>query len=394
MNTIMRYNRIASAGRVLMCMVLMLCHYACNVANLDLCYDEHPHKGQLIVDFDWSALKIEEPDSMIVVALRPVFRDKMSCNWATAKEAGEKRLFGRLIAPCEGEGRKLFSKRFDKNPKRDSLFLPAGEWVMSAYTSTNSAMEATKQYTENLMSDDEMFFFRMDTYDRLPEKYAYWYDRNSYSTWVDVSDKSTVCFANARLVVDENANERKDYKVTFKPSSMAQNVTVSFDAEVDDPDIVVDSIVCSLSGIVAVMNLQTNVLDIEKTYQGIYKSDIKPLSDRQIKVSGTIHVPGILRSTSHTFLQGPGILSVSVFVKYTDKSNVRRQRRLDGTTNLYWLLTEHPSVKYDEEGNVVQACQDLDLHIRTKLLISRGKLSNAGEALDSWIDETVIDTEI
>lgn len=390
----MKYSRIANTGKVVLCMALMLCHNACNVANLDLCYDEHPHKGQLIVDFDWSGLKIEKPDSMIVIALRPIFRDKMASRWATDKAGGENRLYGCLIAPNEVGEKNLYANTIDAKPERDSLYLPAGEWIISTYTYNDTTVKLAKQFTEDIMSDDEMFFYKAHTEDKLPAKYAYWYDRNPYSTWIDVSTKSSLCFANNTLVVDENSNAKKDYKVTLKPYTMAQKLSVSFDAEVDDKDIEVDSIICSLSGIAGVMNLQTKELDIEKTYQGIYKSDVKTASDGIIKVSGTLHVLGIVRGTSHTFLQGPGILNVSVFVKYTDKNNVRRQRRLDGTTNLYWLLTDNPSVKYDDNGNVVQACKELNLHIRSKLLISKGKLSNVGDALDSWVDETIIDTDI
>ena len=211
---------------------------------------------------------------------------------------------------------------------------------------------------------------------------------------MDLTPKKSVCFASASLTVDENANIKKDYKVRLKPATMTQNVHVSFDAEVDEEDIEVDSIVCSMSGLVGVVNLQNNVLDIEKTYQGIFKADIKKTQKKQLHVSSTLNVLGIIRSSSHTFLQGPGILNVSVFVKYEDKAGVRRQRRLDGTTNLYWQLTDNPSVKYNEEGKVVKTKSDVNLHIISKLRISKGKLSNASDALDSWVDETIIDTEI
>ena len=391
---VMMYNKVSTLIKALLCLAVLFCQQACNVANLDLCYEEHPHRGQMIVDFDWSELNIEKPDSMVVVALRPEFRDKMSCLWATEKAKNETRLYGRLIAPCEAEERVLYANVIEEMPQRDSLYLPAGEWIISAYTSNDETIELTKQYTEDIQADNEAFYFKMSVFEKLPEKYAYWYDRNPASIWVDLTPKKSVCFASASLTVDENANIKKDYKVRLKPATMTQNVHVSFDAELDEEDIEVDSIVCSMSGLVGVVNLQNNVLDIEKTYQGIFKADIKKTQKKQLHVSSTLNVLGIIRSSSHTFLQGPGILNVSVFVKYEDKAGVRRQRRLDGTTNLYWQLTDNPSVKYNEDGKVVQTKPKVDLHISSKLRISKGKLSNASDALDSWVDETIIDTEI
>lgn len=391
---VMMYNKVSTLIKALLCLAVLFCQQACNVANLDLCQEEHPHKGQLIVDFDWSGLSTLKPDSMIVVAFRSVFRDKMASNWSTDKASGEKRLYGRLISPRDVTERELYSNTIDATPNRDSLYLPAGEWIIFCYTSNAPTIELTRQYTEDIQAGDEMFFFQMPVADRLPEKYAYWYDRNPYGAWVDVTAQPSLCFASNALTVDEYADNAKDYNVTLRPTTMAQNVTISFDAEVDDEDIVVDSIVCSMSGVAGFINLQTKELDIEKTYQGIFKADIRKTQERQIHVSSTLHVPGIVRSTSHTLLQGPGILNVSVFIRYTDKNTVRRQRRLDGTTNLYWVMTDNPSVKYNEDGKVVQTCEKLQLHISSKLRISKGKLSNAEDALDSWVDETVIDTEI
>ena len=81
------------------CALLLTGMTGCNNANMDLCYDQHPHRGQLIVEYDWSGLEYEKPDSMIVMAVRPVFRTKMASNWATTVASGESRLYGRLIAP-------------------------------------------------------------------------------------------------------------------------------------------------------------------------------------------------------------------------------------------------------------------------------------------------------
>lgn len=426
------------------CALLLTGMTGCNNANMDLCYDQHPHRGQLIVEYDWSGLEYEKPDSMIVMAVRPVFRTKMASNWATTVASGESRLYGRLIAPfgldfskpmnyeegdtdsevdgdtdsevdsdteigvdgdadgevedgtdndvdistdpdTEDEGSNVISER------RDWLYLTSGEWEISSYTSNESTLNLASVYANDVKDDNTNFYFKLETFTELPEKYSYWYDRNAYSSWVSVSSNSTVCLARGKVVVDEFANTQKDYKVVLRPVSVAQKVNISFDAELVDDDIEVDSIVAAISGIAGMMNLSTMELDINTTYQGIFKTELTENALGHITSKSTIHVPGLVRSSSGLKLQGPGILNVSVFVKYTDDKGLKHQRRLDGTLNLYGLLTETPSVKYDEDNKVVQACPVLNLDINSRMLISKDKLSNAHDAIDNWVDETIID---
>ena len=423
--------------------MLLLTIVGCKNANLDLCYDEHPHRGQLIVEYDWTGLDYEKPDSMVVMAIRPVFRSKMASNWATTIASDENRLYGRLIAPfgvnfskpmnytvnipddeVEGDPDKYLegdtyaesedntneesenngdidistNPDNDKNSvgenRRDWLYLTSGEWEISSYTSNESTLNLASVYANDVKDDNTNFYFKLETFTELPEKYSYWYNRNAYSSWVSVESNSTVCLARGNIVIDEFANEKKDYRVVLRPTSVAQKVNISFDAELADEDIEVDSIVCAISGIVGMMNLGTMALNIETTYQGIFNTDLVENELGHITSKSSIYVPGLVRSSSGLKLQGPGILNVSVFVKYTDLKGVRRRRRLDGTLNLYGLLIDSPSIKYDEEGRVVQACPVLNLDIRSRMLISNDKLSNAHDAIDNWIDETIIDVEI
>lgn len=373
--------------------VYLLCIHACTVANLDLCIDEHPHRGQLIIDYDWSGLNIEHPDSMVVMALRPVFRDKMASNWATSASGNENRLYGRFIASAAGDDN-LYYSSFKDNPSRDSLFLPAGEWTISSYTSNPSTVGLVKEYATDVMDDGGNLYFKLDVSERLPEKYAYWYDRNSYGGWVEASANSSVCLASGYVVIDEFANVKKNYRMKLSPRIVAQKVNVGFEAEIVDSDIVVDSIVCAMSGIADAMNLNTMELDIDATHQTIFGTELSRTSDKRISARSTIYVPGLVRSSSSSLLQGPGILNVSVFVSYTDDKNVSRKRRLDATLNLFRLLSATPSVRYDENGRVMQACTELNLLVQSRMLISKDKLSNADDALDSWVDETIIDVEI
>lgn len=375
-----------------LCMIALFCLCSCSMANIDLCYDEHPHKGQMIVEYDWSGLKMERPDSMIVIALRPVFRDKVSSNWATEVCEGENRLYGRLIAPMEEK--ELYSNQIDNAAScRDSLFLPTGEWVISSFSYNAPTIDLVKGYTEDIMDDGESLLFKTETYNDLPLKYSYWYDRNPYRSWINVTEGSSICMAKANLYVDEYASINRNYRVRLRPSTISQKINFSFDAEVSDDNVIIDSVVCAVSGIPNLINMQTLEMEIDSTYQGIFETNLSKTVEGYTRVSGTIYATGLVRSTSQSLLHGPGILNVSVFVHYPDANNRIINRRLDATTNLYWLLTDNPSVRYNERGKVEQAVSELNLHIRSRLLVSKSKLSNANDALDAWNDETIIEAD-
>lgn len=359
------------------------------MANLDLCMDEHPHRGQLIVEYDWSEVGAQHPDSMVVVALRPVFRDKVSGNWASDMASGEDRLYGRFIS-CATGGSEVYRSPLGDGSARDSLFLPAGEWIISSYTSSQSTIELARDYTADVSDDGGKLFYGLDVLDRLPEERSYWYDRNPHGSWVDASESASACMAGGSVVIDEFAYKKKDYKVTLRPRPVAQKVSIAFEAEIQDADITVDSIVCAISGIAGKMNLNTMELGMDATHQAIFGTELSATSQGHVRARGTVFVPGLACSSSAAMLHEPGMLDACVFVHYTDEQGIRRERRLDASVNLFRILSVTPSVKYDEDGKALQACRTLNLNIDGTMLISGNKISSADDAPDKWVDETII----
>lgn len=369
---------------------IILCLQACTVANLDLCMNEHPHKGQLIMEYDWSGVAGEHPDSMVVVALRPLFRDKVAANWASDAAGTEDRLFGRLIASANGE-EDLYRATYKDHPSRDSLFLPVGEWKISSYTSTPTAIGQAEKYVADVQEDGNALTFRLEESELPPVEFAYWHDRNPYGTWVDVSAKSALCMATGTLTVDEFANAKKNYHVKLTPRSLAQTVNVSFDTEVTDAGLTVDSMVCAVSGIAGAQNITTMELDVHTAHRAIFKATISAPANGRIRAAATLHVPGLVAGSTPAERQGPGILDVSVFTHFTDDTGIRRERRLDASVNLCRLLTATPSIRYDGEGRALQARPMLNLHIDGRMLVSREGLANAGNARDTWTYEGAAD---
>lgn len=384
----MTKNNIVRILIALLCPLAIVCLHGCDKANLDLCEGEHPHKGQLVVEYDWSAIKDGHPDSMVVVALRQIFRDKVLSNWASDVFAGEKRCYGRFVSSAVNDD--MYSRPMKAGQSRDSIFLPAGEWKISSYTSNPATLDCAKDYTQDILDDGSLLVFKMVPVNSLPAKYDYWNVRNPSGRWVDASAKSSLCVADGTMVVDEYAYAKREYKVRLKPRRVAQKISIVFDAEVKETGITVDSIVCAVSGLSGIMNISTKELDIEDTYQAIFEPTVSKKSNEVINVIGTIYAPGLVCSASQTLQTGPGILAVSVFVSYDDADNVHRHCRLDASCNLYGLLSTMPSLKTDKGGKTVQSRTELNLSIRNRLLVYKDKLSNSGTAQGAWIDRTVL----
>lgn len=366
---------------------------ACTMANLDLHPAEKIYKGQLQMVYDWSDMEPEAiPDSMVVWAVRPVFRTKMSSNWASKIVEGEDRVYGRIIAPNDPF---YYTRYRGTETRRDSLFLPPGEWVIASYTSSDSTKRQVENFTYDIEDEGNQLSYSMDTCSKLPSRYKYWYERNPYSVWADVRLSSAFYICRDTIVVDDVASPDSLYTAYIKPILLAQKVTISFDIEMLDKDVQVDSIVCAVSGVITSVNLNTTSLDISKTYQGIFHSDISETPEGYLRATGTVYVPGLLRSSNSSLLQGPGLLNVCVFVSYDDEvTGERKYRRLDGTTNMFHLLTETPSVSQDDMGVIMRTTPELDLHIKNRMQISKSKLSSAHDAITPWVDETIFEIEL
>ena len=364
----------------------------CSIGHLDLHFVETIYKGQLLVEYDWSHAEKEEyiPDSMIVWAVRPVFYEKAASVWASLPANGEDRLYGRNIAPDSP----LYHAPYNNGTGRDSLFLIPGEWVVSSYSFSEASVEVVRDYIYNQAEARDLLIYKKNVFEKLPERYYYWYERNPYSIWTKAGPRQALFLGRDTIVVDDVARPDSLYKATITPEFVEQIVTVNFEAELLDNDIQVDSIVCAMSGVITNMDLNTMGLDVSKTYSAIFHTELSHTEDGYIRATGQLFTPGIVRSASSTMLQGPGLLSVCVFVSYDAENGERKYRRLDGTANLYHPLTENPSVLYDETDVVRQTTTELELTIRSRMQISRDRLSSAHDAITPWEDATEFEVEL
>ena len=375
-----------------LCMLGLIVLQGCNIGHLDLHFAETIYKGQLLVEYDWSKSEKDEyiPDSMIVWAVRPVFYEKTASVWASLPAKGEDRLYGRSIAPDSPN----FRAPYNNGTGRDSLFLIPGEWIVSSYSFSEASVEVVRDYINNQAEARDLLIYKKNVFEKLPERYYYWYERNPYSIWTKAGPRQALFLGRDTIVVDHVARPDSLYKATITPEFVEQIVTVNFEAELLDSDIQVDSIVCAMSGVITNMDLNTMGLDVSKTYSAIFHTDLTHTEDGYIRATGQLFTPGIVRSASSSMLQGPGLLSVCVFVSYDAENGERKYRRLDGTANLYHPLTETPSVLYDENDVVRQTTPELDLTIRSRMQISRDRLSCAHDAITPWEDATEFEAEL
>ena len=365
---------------------LLAATYSC--AELELCEADHPHMAQIVTQFDWSGISDETiPDSMVVIGVRPMFHSKVASNWSS-QPTHDGHCHGRMITPLDT----IYYS--DSQTIGDSIFLGTGDWTFLSFTSTEASIQAATEMVDIDDKSTDIFFFSTKQLIEIDPKYKYWYDRNNYSSWVDINYRNISHIARSAVSIDHNATHQSLYTIDFRPEPIIQTVDIHLHATIVDPDVTVDSIVCAISGIIGGYNVERSTLNVNRTYQGIFETTLTQPAPDKITATGTIYPLGLVRNSVKENLQGPGILNVSVFVHFPDDSGQIKHRRLDGTINLYRVLTDNPSVLYNDNREVVQTTSHLTLDITSEMEITKKRLSSASDAIDQWLDETTTDDEI
>lgn len=365
---------------------LLAATYSC--AELELCEADHPHMAQIVTQFDWSGISDETiPDSMVVIGIRPMFHSKVASNWCSLP-THDGHCHGRMISPDDT----IYYS--ESQTIGDTIYLGAGDWSFISFTSTQASIQAAQEMATIDDKSTDIFFFSTKALIDINPKYKYWYDRNNYSSWVDVGQNGISYIATRATQIDEHATHDNLYIVDFRPRPIVQTVDIRLHATIIDPEVTVDSIVCAISGIIGGYNVERNTLNVNRTYQGIFETTLTHPATDKITATGTIYPLGLVRNSVKENLQGPGILNVSVFVHFTDDKGQLINRRLDGTINLYRILTDHPSVLYDDNRNVIQTTDHLTLDITSEMEITKKRLSTASDAIDQWLDESTTEEEV
>lgn len=417
--------------------------------EVDLCYGDHPHRSLLDIRFNWnSAYQEVRPDSMYVVAFRPLNQLKYGFLVSAVPDAVTNKVEGQLLFPLselevtednslptepevpanpdkptttEGEtgdgdpgevetpdtpNEPVTEEPVAVLPDKHKLWLRNGEYTLITYNGTNRAFTgnldgfATNEY--GLLNDIVLTYKAYETLNEYPDfsKYVNWIDRNPYSGYVLGEIEPIFYHTIPCLTVPVSQSASSKVVCNFTPQPITQEVTVQFEIEKKEVGVKVDSIQAEMSGLPSSIQLSTGSLSADKTYKVLFSptytrtdslNNMEPLS-----VKGQFHATGIVRSYAPSLITGPGIMQVCVYTQTEDDAGRMRTRVFKAGINLYNLLKSTPSVETESAtGLLKQTAKEITLVIKAPLQITRDRvLENAEGGLDYWVPGGTVDLDI
>ena len=379
---------------------MLVLFIACS-PDVQLCYDEHPHRAYIDFYYDWSkTADFEErdgtvhPDSMRVIAYRRVNTLKYLM-MTTAKESGNT---GYIILP----GNEVFP--IEERENETCLWLHNGEYEMMTYNGTSDILEEKPRsffQTNEMESDSIIVKYKMYPYvDRTPllARYIRWVDSNPYSGFIISGNEPLYCAKTTISVPIVHGG----YRVAchFTPTMKSQKVNVIFTINPKEEGIIIDSLHAEMGGVGAEMVLGTGVVNINHTGKVLFRPECAATEEEgALEARGCFYATGIVQSSSTSKIVGPGILQLNVYARITEEQDgkmVTRRKTFRASINLYHTLTECPSLVYDQTvKGFVQSAPEITLRIEDVLAITREKiLSTPSAQLDYWEDTGAIYLDI
>lgn len=368
---------------------------ACSIDS-PLCYDTHPHQAVVDINYDWSKVKTGRPDSMMLLATRPIYQLK----YVYLTSAHESNNTGVLISGPDSAYNILEEDGTDTG--NDSILFHTGDYDLLSFNGSNSLFEEDNslrnyELIPNYATDSIWVSYKpLETLSMYPdETYRLWEDHNAYSKYLVGLESTPLYSGTAKLTIPRTANQNSTrVACLIKPVPVSQMLTIIYRCMPKEEGIAVDSVICEISGVVRSMQLLTRRLRVDQTYKALFRSDVthKGVLDYKdiVEVRGSINVPGVVRNSSRGTLIGPGILNTALFIHY-EKDGKTLHRVLRASINLFETLSQNPSVIYNENGDVVQSQPELTLVIDNLMGLYKDKIipeDNFGA--DTWHDESPI----
>lgn len=412
---------------------------ACST-EVDLCYGDHPHRSSLDLRFDWAADNDKaRPDSMYVVALRPVNQLKYGFRVTSAPDRVSNQVEGVLLFPE--------SERVDKNgntspvepenpetsegtedtettspdgsasasqtrtgetesaPEQDRLWMRNGKYMLAAFNGTSTAFESSlNDFAGNeyaTLDDLQVRYKIYATPGELPgaAKYRHWMDKNPYAGYVQDNVEPLFYATNSSFEVPVSAKASSKVVCRFAPRRMTQQVNIQFNIVKKEEGIRIDSVQAEMSGVASAIQLSNGNLTTDQTYKLLFSpacSRTDGMSQMQpIQVRGKINVTGLICNNSASLQTGPGIMHVNIYTTVEGESGTC-VRVFKAGINLYRLLHKTPSVAKDARtGLVKQTRRDLTLSITAPLEMTRDQvLDSKVSGVDNWVFLEKLDLEI
>ncbi len=416
--------------------------------EVDLCYGDHPHRSLLDIRFNWGDYAQVRPDSMYIVAIRPVNRLKYGFLVSSVPDVTTKKIEGQLLFPLSERIETENNKKPDEPaepeqpvtppeegpgadepiedqpvpaagedqaedetdetvlPDKHLLWLRNGEYKMVAYNGTNEEVEssltnfALNEYAD--LEDLEVKYKIYETPDELPEggRYKNWIDRNPYSGYVQGDVKPIFYSTNPSFEVPVSESASGKVVCNFTPRPVTQKIKVAFDIVKKENGVKVDSVQAELSGVASAIHLGSGYLKADKTYKVLFtptyarKDSLHVMAPLQTQ--GEVNVTGLVCSYSPSLVTGPGIMQVNIYAETVDDNGRTVHRVFKAGINLYHLLQKNPSIEKDPSTEQLKQVTDkLTLRIAAPLEITRDKvLENRESGLDYWKGLETLDLDI
>lgn len=378
-------------------LVVVCCLISACSPDVELCDGNHPHRSYVTFNFDWTKSTIEQrPDSMVVVALRPLNFLRYGFLVGTTPNAQTGKTEGQLLFPFSEQN--AVSVANPGQAVQHNIWLRNGNYELVAYNG------ATDMFVDNsaTLSDDEyatlnnlkLTYKPHNLQDGHPAfvNYSLWTDRNPYSGYV-LGEVEPIYYAKSRLEVP--VVEKSNHVVTgkFTPQNISQNVQIAFTLAKLEEGIKVDSIEAELSGVAQTMKLNDATLTAEQTYKVLFKPVLDEPDDfaasAPMTIKGEVNVTGVVGSDSPSTTSGPGIMLVNVYAKVQEADGTLKRRVFKAGINLYNLLKSKPSVRFDSEtGTYRQTTRYLRLTVQNPLQITSAEVMEDVNAKgDVWMKQ-------
>lgn len=398
--------------------------------DVEFCYDDHPHRSDLDIGFDWDQHYADNhPDSMHVVAERPV--NYLRFEYLITANANNNK--GLLLSPqserewltvSDADGNTISTQYLPPGMQQTRLWLHAGEYNFTVYGWDHSLFdeeELQELGTEDDAasadagasgSNDDVLAGGINAFrntrllyrhygagsTEIMGEYGLWRNYNPYAEYV-MGRTVPVFFANAaHYEVPVTHGGEGQVSLRFRPQPVTQHVTFMINVE-KTPDMVVDSITAEISGLPHAINLTTGLLYADRSYKALFRPTYPALphaadsvSATSLRCQGSVDVTGIVRSLSEDMVTGPGILYIALYTRcqvQADDGEHTRYKTFYAGINLYQALRATPLLEWDvPSGMYRQTCKEAVIEVDETLRVSRDRVEDHGSAntgIDHWI---------
>lgn len=378
---------------------ILLAVIACS-PDVELCYDDHPHRSHIDFVYDWQEADVR-PDSMRVIAYRRVNTLKYMM-MVTARNEGNT---GHILFPQE---------EIDETSRdaegNTSLWLRNGRYEMLTYNGVPSTVdEELFDVLQTNETDPDSIMLKYKLYQNVDQtpllaEYVRWVDSNPYSGYI-VNSAAPIYMGKTILEVPV-AGSGSRVECHFAPTVKTQKVNVEFDIDPKEEGIVIDEVQAEMSGVGEAIVLGSGIVTTERTGKVLFTPECSGTSEAagRVSVKGQFNATGIVRSANQRWVTGPGILQLNVRTRITQDILTPMGTSIPHTytknfracINLYHTLGETPSLVFDEElGGFVQSAPEITIRIGQVLEITQAKiLSHSDSALDYWVDAGTVVLDI